>query len=366
MGARMPVYFRGGSMACTCDIQTLTTSGCKCGEIEREREMLLKPPAYDQIYAQFKQYHDSIGTDPLAEVKADPAVLFRANGMEPDPAQIELMKCRDRNVLVNWTRQFGGKSQTVAAIALHEAITNLGKKGEGSLTLVFSSTQRESIELLRKIRFLRYGLLRKQGYNQERKWKPRSSKRDVERYAGFLRGEHGWDELDSLPSDLGAVTDAQTSIELENGSRIISLPSRQAIVSYTVDLLILDEAKVIPDELFNSVRPMLATTGGRMIAPSTPLGQRGWFWEQWKKCDEAKRDGVPEPWTRFFRTCWDCPRLDRKWVENERRLIGEFWFRQEYECAFLDPVGAVFRGEDIERALRAGTEQPYEPVEVPW
>ena len=302
---------------------------------------------------------DAPERDVLAEMKADPAAVFRASGLEPDEAQIELLGCQERNILVLWPRQFAGKSQAAASIALHNAMTNLGKQGRGSTTLIFSAALRESTELLRKVRHLRYGLLRKHLPVSSQSWRPRSVARDIVSYKEFM----GEEEQSIVPNYIAAVTDAQTMIELENGSRIISLPARsQAIVGYTVDLLILDEAKVIPDDLYNSVRAMLAMTKGRMIALSTPLGQRGWFWEAWKKCDQAVLAGEAEPYKRFRKTCWECPRLDHDFVAKERQLIGEHWFRQEYECAFLDPTGAVFRGEDIERAMQS-KEEPYT---TPW
>lgn len=277
---------------------------------------------------------------------------------------MELLDCRDRNILVLWTRQFAGKSQTAAAIALHEAITNLGKQGHGSTTLIFSSTLRESTELLRKVKFLRYGLLNqriKTSRSGRRSWK--TAAKDVRRYKELAKSGLLGTQAEELPPEIDAVVDAKTSIELGNGSRIISLPVKsQAIVGYTVDLLILDEAKVIPDDLYRSVRPMLATTQGRMIALSTPLGQRGWFWEAWKQCEDDKREGKPEPYKRFKRTCWECPRLDRDFVERERKLIGDHWFRQEYEVEFLSNAGAVFRMEDVDRLIQSD-EQPYE---VPW
>lgn len=292
--------------------------------------------------------------DPLACVKDDPVALFKAGGIKPDPAQIELLNCKDRDILVLWTRQFAGKSATAAAIALHNALTDLGPQGRGSTTLIFSAGLRESKELLRKVRHLRYGVLERHGFG------PHSVASDIGRYQAFASGS-GWGGVES--TDAEAITDSQTMIELENGSRIISLPAKaQATIGWTVSLLILDEAKVIPDDLYRSVRSTLALTKGRMIALTTPLGQRGWFWEAWRQCDEAKRAGLPEPYRRFKRTCWECPRLDREFVEKERRLIGEHWFRQEYEVSFLDPVGAVFRGEDIERALQS-REEPYA---VPW
>jgi len=185
--------------------------------------------------------------------------------------------------------------------------------------------------------------------------------KDVKWYAELL-ADSGQDEP-ILPPELNAAVDAQTMLELENGSRIISLPAKsQATIGYTATLLILDEAKIIPDDLYKSVRPMLATTGGRMIALSTPLGQRGWFWEAWKQCEDAQRDGKLEPYKRFKRTCWDCPRLDREFAERERLLIGDHWFQQEYECEFLSNVGAVFRAEDVERSLQS-KEEPYQ---LPW
>lgn len=315
---------------------------------------------WDRVVDTLRRGCESIGVDLFDRVRTDPATIFGANGLEPDPAQIELLECRDRNVLVLWTRQFAGKSQAAAAIALHEAITNLGKFGQGSTTLIFSSTQRESVELLRKVRQLRYGLLRQHIPELRRARRPRSVAKDIKRYQELLSS--GPDEP-LVPEEINAVVDAKTSIELTNGSRIISLPAKsQAIVGYTVDLLILDEAKLIPDDLYRSVRPMLATTKGRMLALSTPLGQRGWFWEAWKQCEDAKIDGREEPYRRFKRTCWDCPRLDQQFIENERRLIGDYWFRQEYEVEFLGNAGAVFRTEDIDRAL-VSKEQPYQ---LPW
>jgi hypothetical protein len=313
------------------------------------------------VHRTTKEFHDSFGSERAAAVKTDPASIFRAGGFEPDPAQLELLECRDRNVLVLWTRQFAGKSQTAAAIALHHAMTNLGKQGRGSTTLVFSAGQREAVELLRKVRHLRYGLIHQQVTTAKKSWRPRSVAKDVKRWREMSDGS-GWNEP-ALPPEVNAVVDAQTMIELENGSRIISLPARsQATVGYTADLLILDEAKIIPDDLYRSVRPMLATTGGRMIALSTPLGQRGWFYEACKQCEDARLRGEPETYKLFKRTCWDCPRLDREFVEQERKLIGEHWFRQEYECVFLSPQGAVFRAEDVDKMLQT-EEVPYV---VPW
>jgi hypothetical protein len=37
----------------------------------------------------------------------------------------------------------------------------------------------------------------------------------------------------------------------------------------------------IPDELFFAIKPMLAISGGRLLALSAPFGKRGWFYHVW-------------------------------------------------------------------------------------
>jgi hypothetical protein len=46
-----------------------------------------------------------------------------------------------------------------------------------------------------------------------------------------------------------------------------------------VDLLVLDEAARVPDDVFFAVRPMLATSNGTIICMSTPNGPAGFLWE---------------------------------------------------------------------------------------
>jgi len=79
--------------------------------------------------------------------------------------------------------------------------------------------------------------------------------------------------------DAGFPTDNRLSIELPNGSRLISLPGDPGTVrELNASLVLLDEAQGLPDgghELFAAVRPMLATTGGRMLVLGTPLDRAG-------------------------------------------------------------------------------------------
>ncbi len=61
---------------------------------------------------------------------------------------------------------------------------------------------------------------------------------------------------------------------LENGSRIVSLPGTEGTIrSYSaVRLLLVDEASRVDDDTIAAVRPMLAVSGGQLIALSDARG----------------------------------------------------------------------------------------------
>jgi hypothetical protein len=111
-----------------------------------------------------------------------------------------------------------------------------------------------------------------------------------------------------------------------------------------VTLLVIDEAARVLDDLYRAVRPMLAVSGGRLMALSTPFGQRGWFYEEWTG---------PGDWQRVKVTADQCPRITPEFLGEERRSMGERWFRQEYECCFESTTDAVFAHEHIHGAVSA-------------
>src|SRR5262249_23755419 len=94
------------------------------------------------------------------------------------------------------------------------------------------------------------------------------------------------------------------------------------------------EAARVPDDLYRSVRPMLAVSRGRLVCLSTPFGQRGFFYDEWT-------NGGPD-WTRFRITAADCPRIGADFLEQERRSLGEGWVNQEYLCSFQSLEGLVY------------------------
>jgi hypothetical protein len=148
----------------------------------------------------------------------------------------------------------------------------------------------------------------------------------------------------ALDRPVPTVQETQLSMQLENGSRIVSLPGDEGTIrGYSgVALLVIDEAARVPDDLYRAVRPMLAVSRGRLVCLSTPFGKRGFFYEEWIS---------DNPWERVEIRAKDCPRIDPEFLEEEKAALGERWFRQEYFCSWEETIDAVFAHADVMAAI---------------
>jgi hypothetical protein len=128
----------------------------------------------------------------------------------------------------------------------------------------------------------------------------------------------------------------QEELELTSGSRVVCLPCREdTIRGYAhINLLVLDEAARVPDDLYRAVRPMLAVSNGRLICLSTPYGKRGFFHDAWTS-------GGAD-WERIEVPADKVPRIKPEFLAEERRALGDTWFRQEYLCQFQAFEGLVY------------------------
>jgi len=235
----------------------------------------------------------------LAEA-LDPVLFCQRLGFVPDEWQARVLRSNAKRIIINCGRQTG-KSTVAAILGLHTAIYR-----PGSLVLLLSPSLRQSSELFRKVADF-YRRLGHEGLEPE-----------------------AWSAL---------------RLELVNGSRIVSLPGKeQTIRGFAgVNLLVVDEAARVPDELYAAVRPMLATSNGRLILLSTPFGKSGFFYQTWK-------EGGPE-WLRVHVPATQCPRISTAFLEEEKRTLGEWFFAQEYMASFESDPCALIRPEVIERAL---------------
>jgi hypothetical protein len=147
---------------------------------------------------------------------------------------------------------------------------------------------------------------------------------------------------------LGHIVPAESyrkmGAELANGSRIEALPGTEKTIRgfSGVDLLLVDEASRVTDELYYAVRPMLAVSGGRLMMLSTPYGKRGVYFEEWSGGEEWERYEVPAS---------RCPRIPASFLEEERRALPAWIYRQEYECSFEETEDQVFSHELVSAAI---------------
>ena len=231
----------------------------------------------------------------------DPVLLARDCGIEPDPWQAGLLRSMPKRSLLLCSRQ-SGKSTVSALSALWAAIYQ-----PKALVILISPTQRQSGELFRTV-------------------------------VGF----HA-----RLPGAPALTAESALRAELANGSRIIALPGTERTVrGYAgADLVVIDEAARVEDELLAAVRPMMATkAGGRLIALSTPHGRRGWFFEAWTGDDS---------WHRVKVAATDCPRITQEFLDEELRELGTVQFSEEYGLQFRDPDEAIFPSAVIAAAFSA-------------
>jgi hypothetical protein len=200
----------------------------------------------------------------------DPACIMEDLSYQADDWQRRCLRSASDRLLLLCARQTG-KSTTTAILALLVALYQAG-----ALVLLVSPSQRQSGELFRKV---------------------------VGHY-------------DTLGRPLGAVEDSATTLALSNQSRIVSLPCSPATIrGYSGPrLVVIDEAALCPDDLFATMLPMLAVSRGRLVCLSTPMGQRGFFFEQWES-------GIG--WERIKATAVDCPRIAPEFLVQQRQLLGD-------------------------------------------
>lgn len=227
----------------------------------------------------------------------DPVRFAETCGIVPDSWQADVLRSDARQLILCCSRQ-AGKSTTTALMALWTAIYQ-----PGALVLIVSPSLRQSQELYRKV-------------------------------ANLLRVLK-----QPAPSEESALR-----LELPNGSRLVSLPgSERTIRGFSAPALVIeDEAARVDDSLYIGIRPMLATSGGRLVLLSTPFGERGHFHREW--CDGTG-------WQRFSVPAQACPRIDPAWLAQERQSMPDFLYRQEYGCEFVADQSQYFASNLIDAAL---------------
>ncbi len=209
----------------------------------------------------------------------------------PFPYQVELLKNNSKRLLAICGRQIG--KSTVAAIKLlHYALTH-----PKSTSIIVSATLRQSLETYSKVvSFIE---------------------------SSFIRGY--------------VVKLTKTQILFRNRSRIICLPSGRygsTLRGFTVHLAVVDEAAFIHSDVIERViLPMLATTNGTLWLLTTP----------WDKDHITYRAFTTWPKECIYHLPSSAnPLISREFLEEQRTLLGEARYMQEYEAKFIDDENTYF------------------------
>jgi hypothetical protein len=241
----------------------------------------------------------------------DPASIAADLGITLDNWQACVLRSTEPRLALVCSRQVG-KTLTCALRATQVAIAE-----PGSLTLIISPTQRQSDEAFRVVQSL---------------WR-------------------------RLGRPVPEVADNKRSLELESGSRVVSLPGDQGgIRGYASPrLVVIDEGAQVPDDTFNSITPMMAASArGQLLVASSPFGARGWFHQVATQPEHGYQV------TRVLAS--ECSRITPEHLAAEKARMSTVAYLSEYEAQFLEAAGSMFSADDIE-ALFTPTGRPqFDPA----
>jgi hypothetical protein len=211
--------------------------------------------------------------------RIDPVLWVRHElGVEPAEWQQQFLRAPKGASIIALTARQVGKTTTAAwAIAHYMLFT------PGGLSVIACPSQRQSAEAVRRVR----------------------------------------DFLIKVGAEFR--TDNVYALELKNGSRVLALPgSDDSIRGLTVDgWIVADEAARLHPDLIAALSPMRARRPqARFAMLSTAWSRTDPFWNVWADDDPS--------WMRLKATADTVTFFSEQFLEQQRRLLGEADFQQEY------------------------------------
>ena len=169
--------------------------------------------------------------------------------------------------------------------------------------------------------------------------------------------------------DGSIVEETKTTLRFSTGSRIMSVPaSEKQIRGISADLLVIDEASFVPEEIWVSAQPTtIARPGARIILASTPYLSDHFFKHLW---DQGMRS--PDAYVRSWH--WPSitsPLVTEETLEGVRRGINPVRFKREYEAQWPEGSGLLLTPDELENSVldyemvepeRAYQEHGFAPV----
>lgn len=215
------------------------------------------------------------------------------------PHQLAFARSTARTRVACCGRQ-SGKSRTVGVVALHEAF-----RRPDALVLVVSATDDAAKRLLAEVALLA-----------------------------------------SSPILAGSVVDeSKSQLVLTNGSRVVSVPaSERQVRGWSADLLVIDEAAFVAEEVWRAARFTTVARGGRIVLASTPWGRRDRFFAV---AYFAGRSGA-EGFESFHWPSTASPLVSEEVLEEWRPTMTDREYEAEVLAEWVDDAGAYFAAAELE------------------
>lgn len=157
----------------------------------------------------------------------------------------------------------------------------------------------------------------------------------------------GWDVLKhyarQFPDGMCSVKEADRLVTFPGGGavQVKSADNPDSLRGRGLDYVVLDEAAYIPERAWTeALRPALSDRKGGALFISTPSG-RNWFYRLYMRGMDG---GLWGEWASFCFPTSANPYIDALEIEAARLELPAEVFAQEYEAAFTDDAGMVFRG----------------------
>jgi len=222
-------------------------------------------------------------------------------GYPPDPWQRSFLESDAKRRVLLTGRQVG-KSQAMAALALHRSLTI-----PRHLTIVAAQREKSALELIESKLMPLYDAL----------------------------------DEDALPARRDSAPTALKTTRFTNDARIEAVAmTPKGVRSFSrVGLVIIDEAAFVPEALFGAMSPFLSRSPDGVLVVASSAGEpSGKFWEICDSTDRDEADGEGSHWTKWQVKSDECPWIPAEHLAAERVSMPAWQFEREYECKFSQAV----------------------------
>jgi hypothetical protein len=146
------------------------------------------------------------------------------------------------------------------------------------------------------------------------------------------------------------------------GSRIVALPgsnedSGASARGYAADMLVLEEASFLKDDVISSVLPSIAARPRAQLIGISSAGIIGSYFHSVMTSPQSR-------WEKMIVTAAQSGRFTWKQLQEMRRDLGEAKFRIEFLCQWGSVGDSIFDAETMEKAFGSSLLDPAEPAEA--